>query len=742
MKRDLNHRESVRNWSLGYKILLPFFLILLLLGTITTVCFVQLITQALQKSTDERLLASQEIIFREIKKQETLLDTYADLIGYAYLIAENDTVSENLIVQQQHLAETLRNSDISIDIYSADSWNQLPSQSLRDLIDQATRSGKNRFRFTTDIGAAPALTIASPLPGGNRTRHVLILQSPIKPSFLRAHSSGFGGRTSLLSLTGEVLSCTENSHQPPILSPKELEDILNGQQIIRTSTSPRSIKYLFSAIPLGTSELILSVTEIPMTDLNALVSSLTFQGIATVLGFVLLGGIVYYQILQRQVMRPIERLMRATQAVSRGNLEFHIETSASDELGQVARSFNQMTKELKTLYEQKIIQETMLAAAQEKLRFQNILSEKNRQIEKTNVELTSHVNELSALFDLIQEMLSSLDLDILFGRILKILKDVVPCDEVVLLLYQTEARKLEIRKTLGIEQTLLDGLSFDLDEGITGEVARTRKMIHLRKVHDDPRNLHYKGRNATIGSLLSLPMVVKNELLGVVNLHKNAEDGFSDREIRLAQAVAGQAAMAIENARLYNRTREMSNTDPLTQLANRRHFQNVLEKEIAEALRYGSNFSLIMLDIDHFKRYNDAHGHLQGDVVLQEVAQILRSNIRQIDLAARFGGEEFVILMTKTTKEGARAAAEKLRLCVAEKIFAGAETSQPEGKLTLSLGVAEYPEDSNNATNLLDLADQALYRAKGEGRNRTVAWNSEAPLLPYLSVRPISPSSD
>jgi diguanylate cyclase (GGDEF)-like protein len=149
-----------------------------------------------------------------------------------------------------------------------------------------------------------------------------------------------------------------------------------------------------------------------------------------------------------------------------------------------------------------------------------------------------------------------------------------------------------------------------------------------------------------------------------------------------------------------------------------------------------------MVDIDHFKLYNDTHGHLQGDVVLREVAQILRNNIRQIDLAARFGGEEFVILMTKTTKEGARAAAEKLRLCVAGTIFAGAATSQPEGQLTLSLGVAEYPEDSGNATELLNLADQALYRAKGEGRNRTVAWNSEAPLLPYISVRPLATSSD
>ncbi len=742
MAKKSKLREPVRNWSLRHKILLPFFLILLLLGTVSTGSFVLLITQALQKTANDRLFACQDVIFREIKKQEILLETYTDLIGYAYLISKNDSTSESLVVQQQHLVEKLRNTDISVDFYLADSRDQIPSQSLRDLIDHAARSGQSRFRFATDIGTIPALTVAAPLPGGINPKHVLVLQTPIKPAFLRTHSSGFGVRTSLMSLSGEVISSSETGHNPPVLSRDELEEILTGKQLIRTSSTPRTIKYLFSAIPLGTSELIISVTEIPMTDLNALVNKLTVEGIATLLGFVLLGGIVYYHLLQRQIMRPVERLMHATQAVSRGNLDFHIETSASDELGQVARSFNRMTEQLKTLYSEKIDQETMLASAQEKLRFQNILSGKNRQIEKTNIELTAHVNELSALFDLIQQMLSSLDLDILFGRILQILKDVVPCDEVVLLLYNSETQKLLIRKTLGIDQDTLEGVSFGLDEGITGEVARTWEMIHLRKVHDDQRNLHYKGRNATIGSLLSIPMVVKNELLGIVNLHKNDEGGFSDREIQLVQTVTGQAAMSIENARLYNKTREMSNTDPLTQLANRRHFQDVLEKEIAEARRYSSNFSLIMIDIDHFKRYNDAHGHLQGDVVLQEVAQGLRNNIREIDLAARFGGEEFVILMTKTNKEGARAAAEKLRLAVAEKIFPGAETSQPGGKLTLSLGVAEYPEDSDNATNLLNLADQALYRAKEEGRNRTVAWNSEAPLLPYLSVRPIFKNAD
>jgi len=233
-------------------------------------------------------------------------------------------------------------------------------------------------------------------------------------------------------------------------------------------------------------------------------------------------------------------------------------------------------------------------------------------------------------------------------------------------------------------------------------------------------------------------MIVKDQLLGVINLHKKPEGGFSEREIRLTQAVTAQAAIAIDNARLYQQTRELSNTDSLTRLANRRQFQTVLEKEFAQARRYRSNFSLIMVDIDHFKLYNDCHGHLQGDGVLREVAHILQDNIREIDLAARFGGEEFIILMPKTNKEGARAAAEKLRRCVAGKDFPGAGQSQPEGRLTLSLGIAEFPDDGQEPEALLERADQALYQAKNMGRNRTVAWNSAAPPLPYLDVRPLT----
>ncbi|TRO83715.1 diguanylate cyclase [Trichloromonas acetexigens] len=721
-------------WSLRHKILLPFFIILLLLGGVATFSFILLLNRAIHETVDDRLNSGRDVIFREIKNQEFLLQNYAELIGYAYRLPPSGRASQSFPPEHEELLASLARSDIQAEFLPVARWQELPASDLRELIDHAIRSGRPRFRFLNSAQMPPTLTVACLLPEGARDGQVLILRTAIKASFLSAHSIGFGARTSLMNLSGGILTASDPEHLPPSLSPDQLATVIGGQTLIRVGNSS---KYLYSAIPLGTSELVLTVIEIPMNSLDALVNDLTLQGIATLAFFVLMGGLLYYELLQRQIMAPVQSLLKATQALSWGNFDFRIEKPKQDELGQVAQSFNLMAEKLRTLYADSLRQEKELAAAEEELRYQSLLTDKNRQIEEANAELTAHVNELSALFSLIQDMIGSLDLDVLFGRVLQIIKDVVPCDELLLLLYQDEER-LQISKTLGLNparkyRELFDGRSILMEE-----ISHRQECLHVRDLEEDQRFEDYLRDYPETRSLLCVPMILKEQILGVINLHKKEVGGFSEREIRLVQAITAQAAIAIENARLYQQTRDLSNTDSLTRLANRRFFQAALDKEFAQARRYGTNFSLIMIDIDHFKRYNDAHGHLQGDKVLRDVAQILQDNIRGIDLAARFGGEEFIILMPKTNKEGARAAAEKLRLCVAEREFMGAAESQPEGHLTLSLGIAEFPEDADSLETLQEQADQALYQAKKEGRNQTVAWNSTAPPLPYLNVPPLS----
>jgi diguanylate cyclase (GGDEF)-like protein len=164
-------------------------------------------------------------------------------------------------------------------------------------------------------------------------------------------------------------------------------------------------------------------------------------------------------------------------------------------------------------------------------------------------------------------------------------------------------------------------------------------------------------------------------------------------------------------------------TDELTGLNNFRYFQNMLAGEVARAKRYGKSLSVLVVDIDHFKKYNDAHGHPMGNLVLKGVAAALRETLRNVDLLARYGGEEFVALLPETNKEQARRAAERLREAVDACEFPGAET-QPAGRITISIGGASFPEDAKVARDLLEKADKALYAAKAGGRNRTVFHES------------------
>ncbi len=162
-------------------------------------------------------------------------------------------------------------------------------------------------------------------------------------------------------------------------------------------------------------------------------------------------------------------------------------------------------------------------------------------------------------------------------------------------------------------------------------------------------------------------------------------------------------------------------TDPMTGLYNPRHLWRTLDKELERATRYGRLCSVLMIDIDYFKNYNDLHGHLQGDEVLKKTAEIFRHNTRNTDISIRYGGEEFLIVMPETAKDLALVVGEKLRRAFQDFPFPH-EKSQPGGRLTISIGISTFPEDAGDARTLVDRADKALYRAKEEGRNRVMTW--------------------
>lgn len=179
--------------------------------------------------------------------------------------------------------------------------------------------------------------------------------------------------------------------------------------------------------------------------------------------------------------------------------------------------------------------------------------------------------------------------------------------------------------------------------------------------------------------------------------------------------------LSLRIARLYERVKELSITDDLTSLYNRRYLMNELEKAMAHARRYAQRLSLLMIDIDHFKQYNDAYGHRCGDDLLRTLGGHMKRFVRKSDFVARYGGEEFIIVVPEADKEMACKMAERLRTYV-ENLPFPSKVAQPVGKVTVSVGIAELTEETATITDFIGKADSALYRAKQEGRNRVCIW--------------------
>jgi len=226
---------------------------------------------------------------------------------------------------------------------------------------------------------------------------------------------------------------------------------------------------------------------------------------------------------------------------------------------------------------------------------------------------------------------------------------------------------------------------------------------------------------------ICIPMLAQGEALGILHLRGGAakpdeplpgREQFSGDEQRLAEAVAEHVALALANLSLRERLRSQSIRDPLTGLFNRRYLEESLDRELCGAARKQRPLAVIMLDLDHFKRFNDTFGHEAGDVVLREVGKLLQRNLRGEDIACRYGGEEFVLILVEAPIEAARQRAEQIRADVKQLIVEHA--GQTFGAVTLSLGIAAFPEDGQTSNGLVNAADQALYRAKAAGRDRVV----------------------
>lgn len=421
------------------------------------------------------------------------------------------------------------------------------------------------------------------------------------------------------------------------------------------------------------------------------------------------------------IQKPIDRLTHAINQAQSGNLKVKAPVHSIDEIGDLSNQFNKMLERIVELDNRKMRTERELIQAQEELKYKKVLGEKSSIIDKTNQQLEKTVKELSVLYEVSQMISSTLEPDELYNIMLEVVKT-LGFHEFALLVFDEESKKLQVKTAYGFQDNQkVKDLSFDLGEGISGVVAKNRESIYIKDTSKDPSYLHYKGAKMEEGSFFSLPLISHERLMGVMNFTRPGIDSFSANEIRLLNSLANQIAIAMENTRLYAKTKELSVTDELTHIYNRRHFQNMLQMEWRRAKRFNRNISLLMIDVDHFKQYNDSHGHLEGDYVLKKIAQILEDHVREVDTVSRYGGEEFAIILTHTDARDALQVAQKLCKMVCEYPFRN-ESKNIDTQVTVSIGVATYPEDAHNMDDLINYADIALYKAKNEGRNRVLSY--------------------
>jgi diguanylate cyclase (GGDEF)-like protein len=401
---------------------------------------------------------------------------------------------------------------------------------------------------------------------------------------------------------------------------------------------------------------------------------------------ILLAGAVAAGILVAVVARglsqPYTEIAEAAERVAGGDLDTAITPAPDGEAGRLGSAFNQMTDELRRSM-------AALERSREDLR---------DSLERIGDTLTS-THDLDGLLQVVLET-AVVTLQGKSGVVLRMTAD-----------------RLQLVAEHGLHEAGLPAPAVVTPGlGVLGRVVSSGEGVRGR-LGSGPVELEPVPGEPGSGQVLAVPVRSMGNVIGVVALYDRIDGrAFESADEDALRTLAGQASIAVDNVHLHHEAQRLSTTDPLTGLWNFRYLSMSLAREIERSTRFDRPLAVLMLDLDHFKAVNDAHGHARGDSVLRELAHRVQEQIREVDTFARYGGEEFVVVLPETSVEGAAQLAE--RICVAVRREPFRQENEDPLDITVSIGGAAFPDHGSTPATLMRSADKALYTAKGEGRDR------------------------
>ena len=367
---------------------------------------------------------------------------------------------------------------------------------------------------------------------------------------------------------------------------------------------------------------------------------------------------------------------------------------------------------------------------------QRTLLEKERALRIAEKAVKRKVYDLHNLVEASNEIYSILNFDQLINSALLTIIGQIGSESAFAFMYHTSKHSFSRNFQKGFREKEIMQLGFNGQSAIAKYLSKHPGPVYVDQITADNNLKPYIKKLKKLKIRLISPILYAERLQGVIGIGEKlyAQD-FSQTDYELFHVLVNIISISIENAQHYEEVKNLSLTDGMTNLHNYRYFSIRLKEELNRAKRNKTKLSLLILDIDHFKNYNDTLGHQAGDEALRNLGRILKKTVRDEDVVARYGGEEFCIILPGISKEGMKPLGERIRKIVESFTFYK-ERVQPGGQLTISLGGATYPDDAKTLDELIQNADEALYRAKNTGRNQLILF--QKPVHREKSKRPES----